>query len=302
MRLVHETIKLPRNPYGVITPLRYPGGKSAMAGLLSELIQSIDFNRRITYIEPYAGGAGSAVLLLLNGIVDRIIINDFDVAVYAFWHSILYRTEEFIDLINAREITIDEWEKQREIYKAKNTEDLLSLGFSFFFLNRTNHSGIVSGGGPIGGYCQDGDYSIDARFNKTALVTKIKQIAERKERVRLLNRDGKSVFAEYADRKNTFFYMDPPYVKQGKNLYFNALVKRDHKNLAEVANNHKDAKWLITYDCETVISDMYPERDQYSYHLRYTAHKKREATELMICSDVIRQYIKRHCINQYYPK
>ena len=38
----------------------------------------------ITYVEPFAGGAGAALALLLSGKVNRIVINDLDRAIYAF--------------------------------------------------------------------------------------------------------------------------------------------------------------------------------------------------------------------------
>ena len=40
----------------------------------------------------------------------------------------------------------------------------LALGFSAFFLNRTNRSGIIEGAGPIGGYTQTGKWKVDAQL------------------------------------------------------------------------------------------------------------------------------------------
>ncbi len=70
------------------SPLRYPGGKSCLSYFLAELI---DLNKVKggTYYELYAGGAGAALSLLFNDIVSKIVINDADYRIYAFWHSIL---------------------------------------------------------------------------------------------------------------------------------------------------------------------------------------------------------------------
>ena len=65
----------------------------------------------------------------------------------------------------------------------------MELGFSTFFLNRTNRSGIINGG-MIGGVEQNGDYLIDGRFNKEELIQRIKKIASRKKDIRLYKKDA----------------------------------------------------------------------------------------------------------------
>ena len=52
-----------------------------------------------TYIEPFSGGAAIALALAIDGYMERIVINDYDRSIYAFWHSILYHTDTFIDKI-----------------------------------------------------------------------------------------------------------------------------------------------------------------------------------------------------------
>ena len=69
-----------------LSPLRYPGGKSKISDLVKLIIQKADVDG--TYIEPFAGGAGVALYLLLNNIVNDIVINDYDKAIYSFWRAI----------------------------------------------------------------------------------------------------------------------------------------------------------------------------------------------------------------------
>ena len=64
------------------SPLRYPGGKSRLAPFISLLIEKSKIENPI-YVEPFAGGAGVALSLLLNSVVDEIVINDYDKAVYS---------------------------------------------------------------------------------------------------------------------------------------------------------------------------------------------------------------------------
>ena len=53
------------------------------------------------------------------------------------------------------------------------------VGFSTFYLNRTNRSGILKAG-VIGGKQQNGKWRIDARFNKNDLIQRIKKISRYK--------------------------------------------------------------------------------------------------------------------------
>ena len=52
-----------------ISPLRYPGGKTQVYEFVRELIE---LNGSTTYIEPYMGGMGIALKLILDNKVDKI--------------------------------------------------------------------------------------------------------------------------------------------------------------------------------------------------------------------------------------
>ena len=58
-----------------LTPLRYPGGKTKLTNYLTKiLIQNSLVDGH--YIEPYAGGAGLAISLLIKGVARYIHLND----------------------------------------------------------------------------------------------------------------------------------------------------------------------------------------------------------------------------------
>jgi DNA adenine methylase len=175
-----------------LSPLRYPGGKTQVYEFVRELIE---LNGSLTYIEPYMGGMGIALKLLLNNNVQKIMVNDYDKAIYAFWYSVLNYTDYLINLIETTPITIEEWKKQRIIQQNKDvSEDLLELGFSTLFLNRTNRSGIIKAG-VIGGLQQNSDYKLDCRFNKDKIIEKIKLIASMKSRIKLYNMDAEKIYS-----------------------------------------------------------------------------------------------------------
>ena len=131
------------------TPLRYPGGKSELIPFVIELMRTNDLFYG-QYAEPFAGGAGIAIKLLLDDYVSRIYLNDYDPAIYALWHSITNDTDELCALIQSTEITIDEWHRQREVYFSNKRTSRLKKGFATLLLNRTDRSGIIKAG-VIGG-------------------------------------------------------------------------------------------------------------------------------------------------------
>lgn len=80
------------------SPLRYPGGKGKLASFMEYMIDQLG-HQGGTYIEPFAGGAGIAMELLLRNVVSRIVINDYDKAVWSFWKAILTETDRFVEEI-----------------------------------------------------------------------------------------------------------------------------------------------------------------------------------------------------------
>lgn len=268
------------------TPLRYPGGKTSLFNFFDQVIQKHGW-QDITYIEPYAGGAGAALSLLILDRVKSIVINDYDQAIHAFWLSVTSMTDEFIAKLSSTELSVKEWERQKAIYRAADSSRPLELGFATFYLNRTNRSGILNAG-PIGGKAQNGKWKLDARYNKEALVQKIRLIGDRRKRITVTSMDGADLIRKYASSPSSFFYVDPPYFIKGADLYLNAFKIKDHEALANTLNEFKNVKWLLTYDSEPEILALYKKRNYTPFDLKYSAHHNtKQGSELMIFSDII---------------
>ena len=280
-----------------ISPLRYPGGKSQIYDYVRELVVA---NNATTYIEPYMGGMGIALKLLLNNDVEKIMVNDFDKAIYAFWYSVLNYTEQLIKKIETTPVTIEEWKIQRDIQNNKdNCEDLLSLGFSTLFLNRTNRSGIIKAG-VIGGLKQDGDYKLDCRFNREKIIKKITLIASLKKRIKLYNMDAeKFIRLNISRTKNSFTFFDPPYYKKGPGLYTNFYNHENHLSLAKSIKKYmSNKKWILTYDVSDEIFKMYSNLRNEKYYLNYSVTKPSKGIEYIFYSKQLiipieTQYLKK---------
>lgn len=265
------------------SPLRYPGGKSKIAPMVKLLIEKTGI-KNATYIEPFAGGAGVSLELLFSGDVDHIVINDYDKAIYSIWRAIIENTNQFVDLIENTEVSIDEWYKQKDVYINQANKYSVELAFATFFLNRTNRSGILAAG-PIGGYEQKGNYLIDARYNKKELINRILRIAKRRDDITVYNKDVRSFMKKYLHRySNAFIYLDPPYYKKGQELYKNFLVYKDHKEIADLLKKEKSI-WMVTYDAEPEIAKLYKEFSMKFFDLSYSVAKKKKASEIMILCD-----------------
>ncbi|BAW93612.1 DNA-methyltransferase [Actinomyces sp. Chiba101] len=269
----------------LVSPLRYPGGKSALYPRIRRLIRDLDL-AGCTYVEPYAGGVGAGLGLLVTGQVERVIINDLDPAIYAFWSTVQSNPSWLIERIRRVELSVKEWRRQREVYTTADTSRISELGFATFYLNRTNRSGVLNGG-PIGGLDQTGTYKIDARFNRESLAERIRLLSLYSDNIVVTSCDGIDVIREYSKRDNTFIYADPPYFEKAGSLYLNAFSSANHEALAQVLNKHSGSPWLLTYDNAPPVADLYRYRRRREFELRYSAHHVTTATEIAVLSDVL---------------
>lgn len=265
------------------SPLRYPGGKNKIAKFVKLFITKTK-NYDTVYVEPFAGGAGVALSLLMSNSVESIVINDYDKAIYSIWRAIKEDSDNFIDLIRETPVTIEEWYKQKEVYENKNSSYSLELAFASFFLNRTNRSGILKAG-PIGGYNQTGNYLIDVRFNKDELINRVQNIASKKNRIFVYNQDVRVFLKKYLPKyDNVFVYLDPPYYNKGKELYKNFFSDKDHLEIANLVSQ-LNCHWMVTYDVEDAIIKLYKNYSQKKFDLYYSAAKKIIKSEIMVVSD-----------------
>ncbi|ENM5905095.1 DNA adenine methylase [Vibrio mimicus] len=270
------------------TPLRYPGGK----GKLSNYVKAVYSSNRIVgghYVEPYTGGGAVALEMLFSRTTEHIHINDIDPAIHSFWFSVLNNAKNFIELIKSTEVTIDEWHNQREIINqkadCKDEDSILKLGFSAFFLNRTNRSGILKAG-VIGGKSQSGKWKLDVRFNKDDLIRRIQRIALFSNQISLYNLDASELILTLDGEipRQSLLYLDPPYYIKGQGLYRNYYSHDDHLVIKDRLLNSGFYNWIVSYDDVPEIREIYKGLPQETYSLKYTAQKKTVGSEIMISS------------------
>lgn len=265
-----------------ISPLRYPGGKAKLGPYFARILASQGVVIH-TYAEPYAGGAGAGLFLLSEGYVDRLLINDLNPGIAAFWRSILNSPDEFIGRVATEAITISSWHKHREIYLNPSGVSDLDLGFATFFLNRCNRSGILTAR-PIGGLDQTGKWKIDARFNRDGLTSRIRHIHSMAARITVTEKPALGFVADVSRRiRPVLLYADPPYLVKGEDLYMSAYSWEDQEDLAEALLGTRHP-WILTYEFDERIRSLYPFNRCLEYMISHTAQSQRVGREFMLFS------------------
>jgi DNA adenine methylase len=253
-----------------------------MEGLLRE-IRRLNGWGDMRIAEPFAGGAGASLELLFDEDVPGVGINDADPAIFAFWDSLLKWPEEFQEKIRSTRASIPEWRRQKDIQRRGRRASRFALGFSTFYLNRCNRSGIILNGGPIGGHDQQGNWKIDARYNAIQLSARCARIAEYADRISVTQEDGLA-FLQKRQAAETFFFIDPPYYEKGPTLYLNSLDHAYHEELAQLLKGMENHAWVMTYDDCPQIRALYESwATVRPFRLNYSASERRRGQELFIC-------------------
>ena len=108
-----------------------------------------------------------------------------------------------------------------------------------------------------------------------------------KDKINLTNLDAidfiKRMKPEWPSK--TLIYFDPPYYEQGKHLYTNYYNHSDHVLVSKAVRAIKKQRWLVTYDNEDAIKNLYNAFRQKIYMLNYSAGTTAIGKEVMIYSD-----------------
>jgi len=294
-----SVLELPKDNY--FSPLRYPGGKAKLTRYIAELLR-LNSPKKTHYIEPFCGGAGIGISLLANGHISHLHLNDYDRAIYAFWHSVKFQNEKLCLRIANTDINMESWASQKDVLSNKSSADFLDLGFATFFLNRTNRSGIL-GGGVIGGREQKGIWKLNARFNKETLIQRIKLIGQLSEKISITNCEARNYINKQLPslHSSSLVYFDPPYFHKGASLYMNAFKNNDHALLAKDIQNKVNQNWVVSYDNTAEIIGLYSKCEQETFSLTYSAQNHYRGSEVMIFKNGLKRptniFTTRKCSN-----
>jgi DNA adenine methylase len=268
------------------SPLRYPGGKARFAPLIAEVMRANGLDGG-HYLEPFAGGAGVALVLLLDGLVEKIHINDADPAVAVFWRAATQHTARLCDMVSNEPVTMEAWFHWRMVMLGQAPANELERGFATLYMNRTNRSGILKGG-VIGGKGQSGAYKLGERFMREALCSRLERIGRQSNSIHVYEQDAYQLLLQCHRflPSNSLVYLDPPYYVKGSGLYRNFYQHDDHKQIAHLLGSVRFRRpWIVSYDNVDEIQDMYAYARSFTYGLDYTAQVRYKGAEVMFFSN-----------------
>ncbi len=268
------------------SPLRYPGAKSGLAGVIGDLIgnAAAELGTPELFVEPFAGGASTGLRLAGAGVVRRVLLADTDLLVARFWQVAAADTEWLIDRMWNEPVTLERWDHWKA-WQPSDPQDR-DIAVKCLFLNRTTFSGILHGrAGPIGGRKQESAYPIDCRFNKEALAARLRFVGDLYASNRLADvwcKDWADTLTDVAEwypqliPNRVIAYLDPPYWSKSPKLYsrsfdpaggypergtsmpgergkspleqHNWLSGLDHYRLAGYLCHHAQVRWILSYD------------------------------------------------------
>lgn len=267
-----------------LSPLRYPGSKSALAEYLAAVVKE-NLLVGAHLFETYAGGASVSLSLLKSGLISRATIVELDPLVYSFWKCIKDSPEQLCDKIQCVTASLQTWKSFQKYLEPSvvGKYSALELGFAGLFLNRTSFSGII-GAGPIGGMSQQSAYKVDCRFNKERIIRQIRNLAGLTEGLTVVHSDALRFLKNSRAailKGHSLVYLDPPYYAQGKRLYRYNYGDKEHAALAKLIVAEK-YPWVISYDPHPTIRQLFSGQAMTPIYLSYAVKKSRKADELLI--------------------
>lgn len=248
------------------TPISYYGGKQSMLNDILPLIPP-----HITYVEPFAGGL--AVLFAKN-ISKAEIINDLNANVTNFYEQLKMNFEELKNIINATPYCRDVYRKARVIYDAPFLFSAVHRAWAFWVVTNQGFSN------QIGSWRASSSRGKESRMIKNKKESFLRELSERISCVQIENADAVHLIERFDD-KDTFYYLDPPYVGANQGHY-RGYSQEDFNELLEVLATLKGKFLLSSYPNE-ILSKFVKRKKWHSVGLDkfLSASNKRRKTEVL---------------------
>jgi len=278
---------------------RYPGGKTKIKNDIIGIVTK-NINKNTLYIEPFFGGGGIGInLILKNNLPKQIAINDRDAGISCLWTSVIKYPDKLKESIMSFVPSIENFYSFKE--ELLNTDvtplkedSIIDIGFKKLAIHQTSYSGLgVKSGSPLGGKEQKSQYKIDCRWSPNSICKKIDTISNKFSKIQIhenmcFNTDFSYYFYRFNCNKDVFLYLDPPYYIKGNDLYQHGFNDEDHARLCHHLEN-TNHKWILSYDDCDEIREMYSWANIISFDVKYTIKSGKNGNtkkELLICKNI----------------
>ncbi len=230
----------------VKSPLRYPGGKSRALRQILPLIP--DFQE---FREPFVGGGSVFLAVKQRYPACQFWINDLYFDLYTFWQMAQTNLDAVVAQVIVWKNTYPDGRAlHRFLMENMSQFDVVARASAFFVFNRITFSGTTQ----AGGFSQQ---AFQKRFTNTS-IERLAQLQGVVQDLQITNLDYQQVVEQPGEE--VFIFLDPPYFSAtqsalyGKNGQLHKVF--DHERFAEVMQ-HCQHKWLITYDNDDYIRDLF---------------------------------------------
>ncbi|WP_310620872.1 DNA adenine methylase [Flexibacterium corallicola] len=246
----------------------YVGGKSLLSKHITGRIEAISHQ---TYVEPFVGMGG--IFFRRSAAPKCEIINDISGDVVNLFRILQRHYPQFLDVLKFQITSRSEFERLKATDPATLTD--LERAARFLYLQRTAFGGKVEGR----------NFGVSLRpatFDLTKLVPMLEEVHERLSRVVIERLPFADCIKRY-DRKETLFYLDPPYWNSETYYGKGIFSKGDYSTLAEQLRNIK-GHFLLSINDVPQIREIFSGFDFEKVNLNYTLGAKgtKEAHELII--------------------
>lgn len=250
------------------SPLRYPGGKSAVAKKLVELIPQ-DVER---YIEPFLGG-GSAMLEVLTSRPDIKVVRGSDsyLPLIRFWVAI--QNKDLCKELVKEATWIREMENDHivEVCKAIKRAGV-STALDFYLINRCSFSGSTEKGGISPGLTRFTQKQIDSLLKYPEILGGVWTIISYKEYQDVLSYTG----------RDDFLFLDPPYIEISNLYKEDSSSLQFHKTLG-LEVSRLNSRWMMTINDHPLARELYKDYNIEMLDMTYGMRKSsKKVQELLI--------------------
>jgi DNA adenine methylase len=229
---------------------RYPGGKVRYTNfILPTLYRCSGFS---LYVEPFVGGGSVALAMAKRHASVKLLLNDLDTGMAAFWDLVANAPQAEFDSLLQRVLNTKPTVEMFHQIEATRPTDRLGRAFRALFLNRTSWGGL--GWRPLGGKDQKSKGKIDSRWNPQKRVAEMREARSLlRGRTQVLNADFATVIPLAHEKALTF--LDPPYYEAGNQLYNFTWTDDDHVRLRDALKGK--GNWVMSYDDHAFIRNLY---------------------------------------------
>jgi DNA adenine methylase len=257
-----------------LSPFRYPGGKSwfvktALIWLKKQL------SGPHILVEPFAGGACISLAAVEGGLVQKAEFAEIDQNVAATWGVILNGEAEWLTN-NISNFKLNR--KNVKMILAKRPVALRNRAFQCLLRNRTSRGGLLTKGAGLIREGEDGN-GLLSRWYRDTLVLRVKTIAALKKKLKFTHGDGFSLIEKHKNKRQSVFFVDPPYTKAACRLYTHWKV--NHERLFLLLSQVRGAV-LMTYDDTAEIRRLAKKYGFQVKRISMTTTHHRRKRELMI--------------------